>query len=97
MDIEIPMSDGGCTPFLTPRSPNLDAKLIHFPRGIGGSFRPHVPADHAALLKFVRTTFNLPALSRRDTNAADLSALFDALTPDAREPEWATVAAPEAR
>lgn len=45
-------------------------------------FISHQTYDHTSILKFIETKFNLPALTRRDANANDLSDLFDYSLPD---------------
>jgi phospholipase C len=37
----------------------------------------HAIYDHTSILRFIETKFNLPALTRRDANAAPLNDLFD--------------------
>jgi phospholipase C len=37
----------------------------------------HVVHDHTAILRFIETRFDLPALTRRDANAAPLLEFFD--------------------
>lgn len=40
-------------------------------------FVSHEVYDHSSVLKFIESKYNLPALSRRDANANDLSDFFD--------------------
>jgi phospholipase C len=46
----------------------------------------HTPTDHTAILRFIETRFDLPALTRRDANADPLLDLFDFAAPPFLKP-----------
>jgi phospholipase C len=49
----------------------------------------HVVTDHTSLLRFIEAKFNLPALTRRDANAAPPFDMFDFQHPDFSKPTLA--------
>ena len=46
----------------------------------------HVPRDHTAILRFIETRFDLPALTARDANTDPLTDLFDFTSPTFAKP-----------
>jgi len=49
-------------------------------------FVSHTVTDQTAILRFIETRFDLPALTRRDANASPLLELFDFTQPQFRKP-----------
>ena len=56
----------------------------------------HQVADHTSILRFVEAKFNLPAMTRRDANAAPPYDMFDFQHPDFSVPQLPTVTVDQA-